>query len=367
MKRNRCIVVKVGTSTLTHEDGKLNIRKIKQLVKELATLSDLGHHVILVSSGAVGAGIGKLGLPGKPAELVAKRALAAIGQVELIHLYESLFFAFDKTIAQLLLTKDDFSNRQRYLNARNMVHHLLDMGVIPVVNENDTVVVDEIKVGDNDSLSAFVAALVDADLAIIVSDIEGLYDKDPNLYPDAKLIPEVHTLDDEIRCCANGTTSCFGTGGMTTKIQAARMCMENGTDMVICNGADPHNIGRAAAGVPVGTLFYGNKQNINARKYWLKYATDVKGRIAVDKGAASALSEGHSLLPVGIIGVDGTFERGSVVEIVHEDKVLAVGIVNYSGKELDVIQGLHSGEIQERLGYKYEDVVIHSDNLVLNE
>lgn len=365
MKRQK-VVVKVGSSTLTYADGKLNVKKIKQLVKELSYLSDQGHRVILVSSGAVAAGIGKLELKERPTLLVEKRAVAAIGQVELIHLYENLFFAFDKTIAQLLLTKDDFSHRQRYLNARNMVHRLLEMGVIPVVNENDSVVVDEIKVGDNDSLSAFVAALVDADLLVLVSDIDGLYDRDPHVHEDAVLLKTVDSMD-SLHVDAGDAGSTRGTGGMRTKLSAAAMSIENGTEMVICNGSDPHNIVLAVEGEPVGTRFTARNAGMKARMYWLKYATNSDGILEIDAGAREALQHGCSLLAVGIIDSVGVFERGSVVEIQYGGKRVAVGIANYSSHEMRQISGLHSNEIEAVLGYKYEDVVVHIDNMVITE
>ena len=362
------IVVKVGTSTLANVDGSLNEDKIKQIVANLSELNE-NAEVVFVTSGAVGAGMGQMKLAHKPKSIVEKQALAAIGQVSLIHLYQILFWAHGKTIAQLLLTKDDFSDRRRYLNMRSVLRSLLAKKIIPVINENDPVVgegIRGVKVGDNDTLSALVAGLIEADLLVILTDIDGLYDKNPSVFTDAKFINLVENLDDSIRAAAGAEGSKFGTGGMRTKITAAQMATKNGTHLIIANGANPRNIVRAAQGCEVGTLFLAGKNRINSRKYWLAYSAAGKGSVAIDAGAAKALKEGKSLLAVGIREVAGEFERGETLAIKDaSDQALARGITNYSSAELALIKGRKSEEIEAVLGYKYEDEALHIDNIAL--
>ncbi|MBC2882579.1 glutamate 5-kinase [Campylobacter sp. Marseille-Q3452] len=362
------IVVKVGTSTLANADGSLNEDKIKQIVANLSELNE-NAEVVFVTSGAVGAGMGQMKLAHKPKSIVEKQALAAIGQVSLIHLYQILFWAHGKTIAQLLLTKDDFSDRRRYLNMRSVLRSLLAKKIIPVINENDPVVgegIKGVKVGDNDTLSALVAGLIEADLLVILTDIDGLYDKNPSVFADAKFINLVENLDDGIRAAAGAEGSKFGTGGMRTKITAAEMTTKNGTHLIIANGSDPRNIVRAAQGSEVGTLFLAGKNRINSRKYWLAYSAADNGSVAIDAGAAKALKEGKSLLAVGIAEVVGEFERGETLAIKDANGLaLARGITNYSSAELALIKGRKSEEIEAVLGYKYEDEALHIDNIAL--
>lgn len=362
------IVVKIGTSTLANADGSLNEDKIKQIVANLSELNE-NAEVVFVTSGAVGAGMGQMKLAHKPKSIVEKQALAAIGQVSLIHLYQILFWAHGKTIAQLLLTKDDFSDRRRYLNMRSVLRSLLAKKIIPVINENDPVVgegIRGVKVGDNDTLSALVAGLIESDLLVILTDIDGLYDKNPSVFADAKFINLVENLDDSIRAAAGAEGSKFGTGGMRTKITAAEMATKNGTHLIIANGADPRNIVRAARGCEVGTLFLAGKNRINSRKYWLAYSAADKGSVAIDAGAAKALKEGKSLLAVGIREVAGEFERGETLAIKDASgRALARGITNYSSAELALIKGRKSEEIEAVLGYKYEDEALHIDNIAL--
>ena len=362
------IVVKIGTSTLANADGSLNEDKIKQIVANLSELNE-NAEVVFVTSGAVGAGMGQMKLAHKPKSIVEKQALAAIGQVSLIHLYQILFWAHGKTIAQLLLTKDDFSDRRRYLNMRSVLRSLLAKKIIPVINENDPVVgegIKGVKVGDNDTLSALVAGLIEADLLVILTDIDGLYDKNPSVFADAKFINLVENLDDSVRAAAGAEGSKFGTGGMRTKITAAQMATKNGTHLIITNGADPRNIVRAARGCEVGTLFLAGKNRINSRKYWLAYSAADKGSVAIDAGAAKALKDGKSLLAVGIREVEGEFERGETLAIKDANgRALARGITNYSSAELALIKGRKSEEIEAVLGYKYEDEALHIDNIAL--
>lgn len=362
------MVVKIGTSTLANADGSLNEDKIKQIVANLSELNE-NAEVVFVTSGAVGAGMGQMKLAHKPKSIVEKQALAAIGQVSLIHLYQILFWAHGKTIAQLLLTKDDFSDRRRYLNMRSVLRSLLAKKIIPVINENDPVVgegIKGVKVGDNDTLSALVAGLIEADLLVILTDIDGLYDKNPSVFSDAKFINLVKNLDDSIRAAAGAEGSKFGTGGMRTKITAAEMATKNGTHLIIANGADPRNIVRAARGCEVGTLFLAGKNRINSRKYWLAYSAADKGSVAIDAGAAKALKEGKSLLAVGIREVAGEFERGETLTVKDASGLaLARGITNYSSAELALIKGRKSEEIEAVLGYRYEDEALHIDNIAL--
>ncbi len=362
------MVVKIGTSTLANADGSLNEDKIKQIVANLSELNE-NAEVVFVTSGAVGAGMGQMKLAHKPKSIVEKQALAAIGQVSLIHLYQILFWAHGKTIAQLLLTKDDFSDRRRYLNMRSVLRSLLAKKIIPVINENDPVMgegIRGVKVGDNDTLSALVAGLIEADLLVILTDIDGLYDKNPSVFADAKFINLVENLDDSIRAAAGAEGSKFGTGGMRTKITAAEMATKNGTHLIIANGADPRNIVRAAQGCEVGTLFLAGKNRINSRKYWLAYSAADNGSVAIDAGAAKALKEGKSLLAVGIREVVGEFERGETLAIKDVGgRALARGITNYSSAELALIKGRKSEEIEAVLGYKYEDEALHIDNIAL--
>lgn len=360
------IVIKVGTSTLTKEDGNLNIDKINKLVKEMSILSNKGYEVVLVTSGAVGAGMGRLNMTERPKTLTEKQAVAAVGQVALTHLYQNLFSDYNKIIAQFLLTKSDFSDRKRYLNARNVSLNLLKKGIIPVVNENDAVVADEIKVGDNDTLSALVAGLIDADLLIILSDIDGLYDKNPQKHCDAKLVKLVGKIDEDIKKMAGMEGSKFGTGGMYTKIIAAEMATKIGTNLVIASGENPENINRIVNYEMVGTLFIKKDKKIKSKKYWLAYGTNKNGNIYVDNGAEKALLTGNSLLPVGIKKVEGKFDKGTIVQMMNsKGNVIAKGISNYSSDEINIIRGYKSDEIEEVLGYKYDDNVVHIDNLTI--
>ena len=366
LKNIQKIVVKVGTSTLTKEDGNLNIEKIKKIVSELSNLSDKGYDVVLVTSGAVGAGMGRLNMTERPKTLSEKQALASVGQVALTHLYQMLFQEYGKIIGQLLLTKGDFSDRRRYLNARNVCNTLLKNKIVPIINENDAVVANEIKVGDNDTLSALVSGLIDADLLIILSDVQGLYNKNPQKYEDANLIEIVGKIDEDIKKTAGGEGSKFGTGGMITKIIAAEMATKIGTNMVIASGEDPRNITRIVERENIGTLFTKKHKKISSKKYWLAYGTNKKGVLIIDEGAEKALFKGKSLLPVGIKEIEGDFEKGTVVKIMNlKNETVATGISNYSSDEIGLIRGHKSENIEKILGHKYDDVVVHIDNMVI--
>ncbi|MHC1685425.1 MAG: glutamate 5-kinase [Clostridiaceae bacterium] len=367
MKDIKRVVVKVGTSTLTHSTGLLNISRIEKLVRQLSDIHNKGIEVVLVTSGAIGAGVGTLGFKERPKTIPEKQACAAVGQVTLIHMYEKLFSEYGKNCAQILLTGEDMSHRTRFLNARNTFFSLLDMGVIPIVNENDAIVVNEIKVGDNDTLSAMVASLVEADLLMILSDIDGLYDCNPKTNKEAKLIHIVDEITPEIEECAGGAGSSLGTGGMITKINAAKIAVSSGTSMMIVNGSEPNIIVRAIEDEEVGTLFKGNATPLQGKKHWLAYETRCKGKITIDAGAEKALIQDHkSLLSTGITSVEGVFDENEVISVVNLDgKTIANGITYYSSEEIDKIKGKHSNMIEDILGHKHYDEVIHANNLAI--
>lgn len=362
------IVIKVGSTTLTHQTGKLNLEQLEKLVRQLADLHNQGLEIVLVTSGAGGAGLGKLGLAEKPKTLPEKQAVAAIGQGLLMQMYEKFFGEYGQVVGQILLTREDFSDRRRFLNARNTLHAIFRYGAIPIINENDTVAVDEIKLGDNDTLSAMVAGLVDAELLILLSDIDGLYTGNPRVDKKATLIDVVTEITPEIEALAGGAGSRFGTGGMETKIQAAKIAGSSGVAMVIAHGAEDNVIRRIMHGEPLGTLFLPRENRVETRKKWIAYGSAVQGKIYVDKGAARVLvKDGKSLLPIGITGVEGTFELGHTVSIITPDgQEIARGIVNYPARELDIIKGAQTRDISKLLGYKDYDEVIHRDNMVLS-
>ena len=363
----RRIVVKVGTSTLTHPNGKLNYSRIEGLVRELANAVNAGKQILLVSSGAVGAGMDRLGWKEKPKTIPAKQAAAAVGQGILMHTYEKLFAEYGQVVAQVLLTREDSVNRRRYANSRNTLLTLLDIGVIPIINENDAVSIDELKIGDNDTLSANVAAIVDADLLIILSDVDGVYSANPQTDPQARLLPEIAEVTPEVEAICGGAGTMRGTGGMLTKMAAARMAMNSGIVMVIASGGRDGVVQSILDGRPIGTLFPPRQNRLQFRKRWLAFGARIKGRLTVDKGCAQALlSNGSSLLAAGIKSVDGSFEQGSTVSIVNPDGwEIARGLVNYSTDDVRKIMGAHTHEIAEILGHKPYDEVVHRDNLVL--
>lgn len=366
LKNGQRLVVKIGSSTLTYSTGKLNLYQLERLVREIADLKHQGLEIILVTSGAVGAGMGKLGLEERPKNIPEKQALAAIGQGILMHMYEKFFSEYDKTVAQVLLTREDFMNRGRYLNARNTLLTLLRLGVIPIINENDTVAFEEIKFGDNDTLAALVSGLVDADLLILLSDIDGLYTADPRQDATAQLIKVVEELTPEIIEFAGGAGTKLGSGGMMTKLQAAKIASNSGIPMMVINGSREGIIREITQGANPGTLFMPREHRINMRKTWIAVASKANGRLYVDRGAEKALIEkGKSLLPSGITKVEGNFKRGCVVKIIGPSHEIARGIVNYEASEIEQIKGCQSQEIEKILGHKDYDEVIHRDNLTL--
>jgi glutamate 5-kinase len=360
------IVVKVGTSTLNHSTGKLNLLRIEKLVRELSDLANQGKEIILVTSGAVGAGMDRLGLKEKPKNIPEKQAAAAIGQGILMHTYEKLFGEYGQVVAQVLLTREDSVNRSRYANSRNTLMTLLGMGVIPVINENDAVAVDELKIGDNDTLSAMVASIVDADALIILSDVEGLYTANPAADPTASFIAEVTDITPAIEDLAGGPGSLHGTGGMYTKIQAAKIAVNSGVVMVIASGGRDGVVRDILGGGNIGTIFLPKVNRLHFRKRWLAFGARVRGAVTVDKGCEKAILKGASLLAAGIKAVDGEFESGNTIRInTDEGREIARGIANYSAGEIRRIIGVHTNQIADILGGKPYDEVIHRDNLAL--
>jgi glutamate 5-kinase len=360
------IVVKVGTRTLTDGGEQLSHPRMADIVRQVAQLHADGHQVMLVTSGAIFAGREALrGLKAR-SDIPFKQTLAAVGQIELIRLYERLFALHDITIAQALLTHADLAHRERYLNARNTLLSLLQLGVVPVINENDVVAVEEICIGDNDNLSALVANLVGAHLLVILTDQAGLYTADPRVDPEAQLIPEVEQIDADIRRLAGGSGSSIGTGGMATKIEAAEMATRSGTTVVITAGDEPDVLLRLAACEQVGTRFLPAISRIESRKRWL-LAEPVRGEVVVDEGAAEALVErGKSLLAVGVTEVKGDFERGQTVRLVAPDgREIGRGISHYGSRKLEAIKGRRSDEIAEAAEGDFGPTVVHRDDMVL--
>jgi len=360
------IVIKVGSAVITKSDG-LNNQRIVSLTDEICALRQQGHEVIVVSSGSVAAGKGDLGITGRPQTIPLKQAAAAIGQSRLMRSYRSAFRARGENVAQILLTRDDLANRRRYLNARNTIMTLLDYGVTPIINENDTVVVDEIRFGDNDNLSAMVTNLCEANILVILSDVDGLFDSNPRTNPEAKLISEVERITEEIEHMAGACNNDVGTGGMYTKIKAAKRATMQGVGTAIINGVAPGNLQRFFAGEDVGTYFIPCSNRMAAKKHWIAFTKKPRGKLFVDSGAFNAITkDGSSLLPSGIKGVEGGFDRGDAVQLCDADGVeFAKGVTNYTLTELLQLMGKKTSEISTILGYKNGDEIIHRDNLVL--
>lgn len=365
-KVNR-MVIKVGSNTLTKEDQSFDSDFIAAMAAQIARLRTDGIEVLIVSSGAVAAGRSALGLEDRPRTIPQKQAAAAVGQSRLMRAYEEAFAIHGLNVAQLLLTRSDLADRTRYLNARATLETLLECGVIPVINENDTVAVEEIKFGDNDNLSALVTGLIEANLLMILTDIDGLYDADPRKDPAARLIPLVRSLTREIELAAGGSSSTVGTGGMATKLAAAKKAGKSGAATLIVNGRAPEIILKGVRGEETGTLILASRESLTSRKQWIAFTLRPKGRISVDAGAVTVLHrDGRSLLPSGITAVDGDFERGSCVRVCGPDGAeFARGITDYSSSEAVKLIGCNSCQIEELLGYRYGDEIIHRDNLVL--
>ncbi len=360
------IVVKVGSNVLTRDNG-LNLAVVHSLSRQICLLIDRGLEIVLVSSGAMAAGLKKIGLTRRPDAIPMRQAVAAVGQAGLIHEYEKAFDQFGKKVAQVLLTGDGLNSRKRYLNARNTLHTLLSWHIVPIINENDTVSVEEIKFGDNDNLSAVITLLMDADILINLTDIDGLYTRDPRTCPDAELIPEVATIRRDIERVASDIPGALGTGGMLSKIRAARKVNTAGIPMIIARGTRPDILLELVDGEPLGTFFVPRKQKMNSRKCWIGFTVKPKGFLRIDDGAVRAILEGgKSLLPIGIVAVEGDFGVGSPVEFKNgAGQVLGTGLVNYGSADIRKIMGVRSAEIRNVLGEKPYDEVIHRDNLTI--
>ncbi len=361
------LVVKVGSSLVTNEGRGLDHEALKRWAAEIAALNRAGKSVVLVSSGAIAEGLQRLGWKNRPKALHELQAAAAVGQMGLVQAYESCFREHGLRTAQILLTHEDLADRTRYLNARSTLLTLLSLGVIPIINENDTVVTAEIKFGDNDTLGALVTNLIEADALIILTDQRGLYTADPRKHPDAQFVHEAHAGTPELEAMAGGAGSAVGTGGMLTKIIAAKRAARSGAHTVIASGREADVLSRLAAGEGIGTQLIAATTPLAARKQWLADHLQVRGRLVVDDGAARVLREqGSSLLPVGVVDVIGDFLRGEVVSCVtFEGEEVARGLVNYTANEARKIMRLSSKQIEGVLGYVDEPELIHRDNLVV--
>jgi glutamate 5-kinase len=367
---SQTIVVKIGTSSLTRpETGRLALSTIATLAETLSNLCSFGHRVVLVSSGAVGVGCGRLGLIERPKAIALKQAVAAVGQGRLMRVYDDLFTTLQQPIAQVLLTRKDLVQRSHYLNVYNTFKELFALGVIPVVNENDTVAVEELKFGDNDTLSALVASLVEADWLFLLTDVDRLYSADPRSVPNAQPITLVNSIKElvELQVQTSAQGSGWGTGGMLTKISAARIATAAGVRTVITEGKYPRNIEKILQGEPIGTRFEPRLEPTSARKRWIAYGLVPVGKLYLDEGAVKAISEaGSSLLAAGILAVEGEFDPQEAVQLCDKNgSEIARGLVNYNSTDLQKICGRHSREISTILGYEGVETVVHRDNLVI--
>ena len=360
-------VVKIGSAMLTRDGQGLDREAFASWVEQMAAWVNGGHELVLVSSGAVAEGMCRLGWDRRPRTLHQLQAAAAVGQMGLVRAWETCFAKRGLHTAQILLTHDDLTDRSRYLNARSTLRALLELGVVPVVNENDTVANDELRFGDNDTLAALVANLIEADLLVLLTDQQGLFDADPRGNPDARLIPQARVNEAKLDNVAGDTAGGLGSGGMFTKLRAARLAARSGTATVIAHGREPEVLTRIAAGEPIGTLLIPAQEADAARKQWLAGHLKLAGYLTLDDGAVKALKQGgRSLLAVGIKRVSGDFSRGEVVACRDQrGRELARGLVNYSADEIDRVKGLPSRAIAEVLGYVDDEEIIHRDNLVL--
>jgi glutamate 5-kinase len=361
-------IVKVGSRSLTGDDGRLDRAQVANLAKQLLTLVEMGKKVVLVSSGAVASGVGKLGLPCRPTDLATLQAVAAIGQTHLMQVYEQTFAEHGRHAAQVLLTASELDDRVAYLNVRNTLRRLLEMGAIPIINENDTVAVDELKTtfGDNDRLAGMVAGLLEGSVLIILSDVHGLFDRDPR-DPDAKVVSSVERIDDRIEDMVRDRKTGVSKGGMASKLTTAKFVTMSGQSVVIGWGRGQDILVRLATGETVGTLFLPQSKTLTPRKRWIGFSAQPAGQLLVDEGAARAMCiDGRSLLAIGIKSVDGDFGKGDVVSIVnHEAVEIARGLINYNASQVKQIRGCRSDRIEQILGQCPYEEVIHRDNIAL--
>ncbi|MBW1615691.1 MAG: glutamate 5-kinase [Deltaproteobacteria bacterium] len=360
------ITVKLGSNLLTEKDG-LNIAIIRDIAKQIAGIFDKNIQVILISSGAMAAGVKKLGFTKRPAETPKRQAAAAVGQPQLIIEYEDAFKPYKKKVAQILLTSEDLSDRKRYLNARNTLETILGLNAVPIINENDTITVESIEFGDNDNLAAMITLLTNADILINLTDIDGLFDKDPRVNPNALMIKEVEKITKKITQAADSIPGALGKGGMTSKIEAAKKLMSAGIPMIIANGKIPEILPSIIEGKEYGTFFYPKSVKITGKKRWIGYSIKPKGNVIIDNGAANAiLQKGKSLLAKGITEVKGNFEQGAPVKILNADnKKIGAGLSNYSSYDILQIMGLQSADINRKLGCKTKAEVIHRNNMTI--
>ena len=361
-------IVKVGSKSLTGDDGRLDRTQVANLARQLLTLVDMGKRVVLVSSGAVASGIGKLGLPSRPTDLATLQAVAAIGQTHLMQVYEQTFAEHGRHAAQILLTASELDDRVAYLNVRNTLRRLLEMGAIPIINENDTVAVDELKTtfGDNDRLAGMVAGIMEASLLVILSDVQGLYDRDPR-DPQAQVVSSVDRIDERIEDMVRDRKTGVSKGGMASKLATAKFVTTSGQCVIIAWGREPEILVRLAKGEMVGTLFLPQSKTLTPRKRWIGFSAQPAGQLQVDDGAAKAMcAEGRSLLAIGIKGVEGEFGKGDIVSIVNPHSVeIARGLINYNSKQVAQIRGCRSDRIEQILGQCPYEEVIHRDNLAI--
>lgn len=364
---SRRLVVKVGSALVTNNGTGLSESFISECARQISVLSHSGRQIVLVSSGAIAAGIHRLGWPKRPKAIHALQAAAAVGQMRLTQAYEAAFASHGLRTAQVLLTHDDLADRSRYINARSTLNTLIELGVVPVINENDTVVTDEIMFGDNDTLGALVANLIEADALVILTDQQGLYTADPRTSPDATLISEGNADDKSYEVMAGGAGSAISKGGMITKVRAAQRAARSGTHTLIVSGRETESLIRAANGESIGTLLCASQSPLAARKQWLADHLRLAGAVVLDQGAVDALRAGKSLLPIGVRAVEGEFKRGSAIaclDLAHTE--VARGLVNYSSTDAAKIAGQPSQQIESILGYLEESELIHRDNLVLS-
>jgi len=361
-------IVKVGSRSLTGDDGHLDQDQVANLAKQVLTLVEMGKRVLLVSSGAVASGVGKLGLSSRPTDLATLQAVAAIGQTHLIHVYEQTFAKHSRLAAQVLLTASELDDRVAYLNVRNTLRKLLELGAIPIINENDTVAVDELKTtfGDNDRLAGMVAGLFEGSLLIILSDVKGLYDRDPR-DPCAKVVATVDRIDESIEEMVRDRKTGVSKGGMASKLATAKFVTSSGQSVVIAWGRGSDVLVRLAQGEPIGTLFVPQSKAISSRKRWIGFSAQPAGQLMVDQGAAKAMcDDGRSLLAIGIKIVEGDFGKGDVVSVINEQSVeIARGLINYNATQVKQIRGCRSDRIEQILGQCPYEEVIHRDNLAI--
>ena len=363
----RRVVIKVGSSTLAGSSLGIDRAWVETLAEQVCELLTAGDQIVVVTSGAIAAGVDRLGLAARPVDMPSLQAAASVGQVSLLEAYAEAFSARGVAVGQVLLTRNDTGHRESFLHARDTFERLLELGAVPVVNENDTVAVDEIRFGDNDTLAALVATMIGADLVVLLSDIEGLYDIDPRLSREATLLAQVDVLTDDLVAAAGGAGSSSGSGGMATKIEAANVLMKAGIPMVICDGRRAGVVRDAAAGQDVGTLFDGGESTLGARKLWIALGRKAAGTVTIDDGAVRALRERHtSLLPAGVVSVDGEFGVGDAVALIDGGgAIVARGLTELSSADLDRIKGLKTSQVTGVLPHLVGGEVVHRDRLVI--